>query len=68
MGDHANLSTNEHDSSFKSSDKVVLQQTASTGTRGCQLRNRTTLKLKDAKVLADHKKAERKPSVALRRS
>jgi|JI6StandDraft_1071083.scaffolds.fasta_scaffold45646_3 hypothetical protein len=67
MGDHANLSTNEHDSSFKSSDKVVLQQTASTGARGRQLRNRTTLKLKETRALADQKKVERKPSVAARR-
>jgi hypothetical protein len=63
MGDHANLSTNEHDSSFKSSDKVVVKVGS-----GCrQLRNRTTLKLKEPREVRDNTKVERKPSVNLRR-
>jgi hypothetical protein len=67
MGDHANFSTNEHDSSFKSSDKAVMK-VSSGGSRGRQLRNCTTLKIKEPREIRYSKKVERKPSMNLRRS
>lgn len=56
LGDHANLSTNEHDSSFKSNDKAKSKAKQ-------PLRNRTTVKLKEPRP----RRNERKPSVGIRK-